>query len=80
MGKRRGGYSAGDRKHEVKFRATTRLFETLQSISDEDQCAMAMVIRELVSEGLERRQAESDRVSGGEPDLNTNAWQPRLSG
>gem|GEM_PF-3041476 len=64
MAKRRGGYTAGDRRHEVKFRATTSLFETLQSISDEEQCAMAMVIRELVSKGLERRQAESDRVPG----------------
>ena len=62
--RRRGGYTAGDRKHEVKFRATPSLFETLQSISDVGQCAMAMVIRELVSEGLERRQAESDRVPG----------------
>jgi hypothetical protein len=62
--KRRGGYTNGSQTHEVKFRATTSLFETLQSISDEGQCAMAMVIRELVSKGLERRQAESDRVAG----------------
>ena len=64
VAKRRGGYTPGDRKHEVKFRATASLFQTLRSISDEGQCAMAMVIRELVSEGLERRQAESDRVPG----------------
>ncbi len=61
VAKRRGGYTAGDRKHELKFRATPRLFETLQSISNEEQCAMAMVMRELVSEGLKRRQAELDR-------------------
>ncbi len=62
--RRRDGYTPGDRKHELKFRATTSLFETLQSISDEGQCAMAMVIRELVSKGLEQRQAGSDPVSG----------------
>ncbi|MGB6067882.1 MAG: hypothetical protein WBG50_24005 [Desulfomonilaceae bacterium] len=63
MGKRRGGYTAGDRKHEVKFRATSSLFETLKSMSEQTQTAMALVIRELVSEGLERRQAESGRAS-----------------
>lgn len=62
MGKRRGGYTAGDQKHEVKFRATSSLFETLKSMSEQTQTAMAMVIRELVSEGLERRQAASGRV------------------
>ncbi len=64
MGKRRGGYTSGERKHEVKFRATPSLFETLKSMSEQTQTAMAMVLRELVSEGLERRQAGSGRVPG----------------
>ena len=64
MGKRRGGYTPGDQKHEVKFRATPSLFQTLQSMSEQTQMAMATVIRELVSEALEQRQVESGRASG----------------
>jgi hypothetical protein len=51
----RGGYT-GDKVHEVKFRATPRLYETLKAICEEQQAAMAFVLRDLVTKGLEQRQ------------------------
>jgi len=62
--RRRGGYTPGDRKHELKFRATPSLYQTLQNMADENQSATALLLRELVSEALKQREADSDRVPG----------------
>jgi len=53
MAKRRGGYS-GDKQHALKFRASPSLFEQLQAMSEEKGMAMAMLLRQLVSKGLEQ--------------------------
>jgi hypothetical protein len=51
---KRGGYT-GDKRHEVKFRATPDLLKTLKGICEERQAAMALVLRELLTAGLEQR-------------------------
>lgn len=63
MAKRRGGYT-GDQRHELKFRASPSLFETLRTMSEETETAMAMVIRQLVSKGLEHNRDKSATLSG----------------
>lgn len=50
---KRGGYT-GDKIHEVKFRATPKLYETLKDICEKQHEAMALVLRELVTAGLEQ--------------------------
>ena len=53
--KRRGGYTF-DRIHPVKFRASPKMFETLQKLSEAEGMAMAGVVRRLVEKGLESQQ------------------------
>lgn len=55
---KRGGYSK-EKKHLVKFRANPVLYERLKAVSEEEDRAMAMLIRELVAKGLEQRRRES---------------------
>ena len=56
MAKRRGGY-CGMKVHELKFRATTEMFEQIQELSDRRQMAMATVIRDLITIALEEHNA-----------------------
>jgi len=62
MAKRRGGYT-GDQRHELKFRASPSLFETLRTMSEESHTAMAMVIRQLVSKALDQGREKGIRIS-----------------
>ncbi len=59
---KRGGYS-GDQRYELKFRANPALYETIKGISEQQGCAMALVIRKFVIKGLEREQEKGRPIS-----------------
>ena len=61
---RRGGYS-NDKRYELKFRANLALFQTLKKMSEQTQMAMAVVLRKLVSKGLEQSQTEQGSFPEG---------------
>ena len=59
--KKRGGYS-GDLKRQIKIRVSEELYRKINRISDENQIAMAWIIRGLISSGLSLKLKESDAV------------------
>jgi hypothetical protein len=58
---KRGGYSK-EKKFLVKFRARPALYQALKEVSREENQAMAMLIRDFVSKGLEQRRAERNVI------------------
>jgi hypothetical protein len=56
--RKRGGYP-GDRRHALKLRVNDGVKEVLTCISEERGVAMAVVLRELVSKGLEQMRREA---------------------
>ncbi len=58
---KRGGYSK-EKKFLVKFRAHPTLYQALKEVSREENQAMAMLIRDFVSKGLEQRRAERNVI------------------
>lgn len=59
---RRGGYS-GDKRFELKFRADPVLYQTLKTISEKHGEALALVIRELVTEALGQKRDKPKVIS-----------------
>jgi hypothetical protein len=54
---KRGGYS-GDKKMELKFRGSPTLYETIKTLAEQRETTMAAVMREMVEQRLNQRQAE----------------------
>ena len=58
---RRGGYSTtGEKKHVLKVRFSPAELQALRALSEEREEAMAFIVRKLLSDALEQRQAEPE--------------------
>ncbi len=58
---KRCGYT-GDRVHEVKFRAGPGLYQALKAMSEGKQTAVAVLVRNLVTEALERKREKTPDI------------------